>query len=271
MTKATTQSRFKLAAIDLDGTLLAPDLTISPENFLALRALHERQIEIVLASGRHYSSVQQFLKSLPEVQWIVSFQGGEVSDRDRQLILARSFMDQAHVELAVDQAIQGGFSPVVYGTDGVFTHLPDNDDLAFYQHLSGLTPVQTARESLTRMPVFKVLWLGQPEQISAVMAAPPPSPAFERVQTHRRIVEFMPNDVNKATGLQKLAAHLGITPDACVAFGDADNDIPMFKWAGLSVAMAHGWPSAIENATKISAAGPPETALARAIKAVLEQ
>ena len=248
-------SRLKLAAIDLDGTLLSHDLTISPENLQAIRTLHQRGVAIAIASGRHYLSVKQFLQSLSEVQWIVSVQGGEIANRDRTLILARDFMQPAHVELTVDQATRLGLTPIVYGTDGVFTHLPENENLAYYQHLSGLTPVQTSRENLARMPVFKVLWAGQPDQISAVLAAPPLSPDFDRVRTHSRTVEFMPNGITKATGLQTLATHLKISPADAVVFGDADNDIPMFQWAGLSVAMAHGWP----------------TALARAINAILDR
>src|ERR1700722_18307391 len=123
-------ARFKLAAIDLDGTLLGPDLKISPENLQALSALHDRKIELAIASGRHYLSVRLILQSLPEVQWTVSFQGGEVSDRDRKEILARHFMDPAQVGLTVDQATHLGLTPVVYGIDGIFTHLAGNENLA---------------------------------------------------------------------------------------------------------------------------------------------
>ncbi len=269
MSNAMAQSDFKLAAIDLDGTLLGPDLTISPENRRAVRALHERSMEIAIASGRHYQSIRPFLQALPEIRWAVSVQGGEVADRERKLILARHFMERAQVEMAVDEAMRLDFSPVVYGTDGVFTHVSRNDNLAFYEHLSGLTLERLAREELARFPAFKVLWAGEPEQVRSVMAAPPPSREFERVQTHRRIVEFMPMGITKATGLEALAAHLQISARDAVVFGDAANDIPMFKWAGMSVAMAHGWCEAIESAIKTSAVGPPETALARAVEAVL--
>jgi hydroxymethylpyrimidine pyrophosphatase-like HAD family hydrolase len=81
----------------------------------------------------------------------------------------------------------------------------------------------------------------------------------------------MPSGITKATGLQSLATHLKISPADAVVFGDADNDIPMFQWAGLSVAMAHSWPTAIANASLTSAAGPPETALARAINNILDR
>ncbi len=266
---AKSPARFKLAAIDLDGTLLGPDLQISAENYQAIRALHARKIEIVIASGRHFLSVRPILQSLPKVHWIVSFQGAEISDRDRKVVLGRTCMDPAHVELALDQAIEHGLSPVVYGTDGAFTPLAHDDNLQFYLDLSGLRAVQISRENLAQIPVFKVLWLGQPEQITAVAAAPLPGLTCDRVQTHHRILEFMPHNVSKASGLQMLATHLNISPGETVVFGDADNDIPMFKWAGLSVAMAHGWPAAIAAASQASPVGPPATALARAIDSVI--
>jgi Cof subfamily protein (haloacid dehalogenase superfamily) len=269
MTETSKKSRMKLAAIDLDGTLLGPDLAVSPENLRAVRALQEHGIEVVIASGRHYLSIRQFLAALPEVRWIVSVQGGEISNRERDLILARNFMGKPGVEAALDEAGKLGATPIAYGVDGIYTTVPPNDDLAFYESLSGMAPVQSSRASLSRVPIFKVIWAGTPEQVTAFMAGP--GAGLRGVRTHGRIVEFMPEGISKASGLETLAAHLKISKREAVAFGDADNDIPMFRWAGLSYAMAHGWPEAIAGASRTSPAGPPETALARAIDAMLGQ
>ena len=67
----------RLAAIDLDGTLLGPDLKISTENRSAVRRLADAGLEVVLASGRHYRAILPYALQLPEVKWIVSSQGGE--------------------------------------------------------------------------------------------------------------------------------------------------------------------------------------------------
>lgn len=264
------KKRFRLAAIDLDGTLLGPDLTISGENLRAIGVLRGRGIEIVVASGRHYASIAPFLKVLPEVQWVVSVQGGEVSDRERSRILGRRFLNADHVQTAVELAGGKGLTPVAYGTDGIFIFTPANQDIEFYQHLSGLTPQRVSPRDLLQAQVFKVIWLGEPSRIDPVMGEGPIASGVERVRTHPRMVEFMPASVSKATGLQVLASHLGIEPGECIAFGDADNDIPMFQWAGLAVAMSHGWPSAKAAAGVISGTGAPETALARGIDDVLE-
>ena len=61
---------YRLAAIDLDGTLLAPDHTISPANARAVERLQAAGIEVVLASGRHQGTMVAFARALanrPEV------------------------------------------------------------------------------------------------------------------------------------------------------------------------------------------------------------
>ncbi|MES2692576.1 MAG: HAD-IIB family hydrolase, partial [Verrucomicrobiota bacterium] len=62
----------RLAAIDLDGTLLAPDLSISASNHRAIEQLQAAGIEVVIASGRHYSSILPLAAQLRGVKWIVS-------------------------------------------------------------------------------------------------------------------------------------------------------------------------------------------------------
>ena len=45
--------------------------------------------------------------------------------------------------------------------------------------------------------------------------------------------------MNKGSGLLRLCSELGISPEQSIAVGDADNDIPMIKAAGLGVAMGN--------------------------------
>ena len=94
---AENLERFKLAAIDLDGTLLGPDHAISGENALAVRRLQAAGAQVVLASGRHYNSMHKYVAALPGIEWVVSCQGGEVSDAGRTTVLSRQFLRPAEV------------------------------------------------------------------------------------------------------------------------------------------------------------------------------
>ncbi len=54
----------KLIAIDMDGTLLLPDHTISPAVKNASAAARARGVNVVLTTGRPYAGVHNYLKEL---------------------------------------------------------------------------------------------------------------------------------------------------------------------------------------------------------------
>ena len=51
--------------------------------------------------------------------------------------------------------------------------------------------------------------------------------------------EYTSLGIDKGTALSKAMAKLGIRPEECIAFGDAENDIPMLQYAGIGVAMGN--------------------------------
>ena len=52
-------------------------------------------------------------------------------------------------------------------------------------------------------------------------------------------LEFASPEVNKASGLEFLAEHLGFARERTVAFGDGENDVELVEWAGYGVAVAN--------------------------------
>jgi Cof subfamily protein (haloacid dehalogenase superfamily) len=270
---AENLKHFKLAAMDLDGTLLGPDHTISAANALAVRRLQAAGAQVVLASGRHYDSMHKYVAALPGVQWVVSCQGGEVSDAARTTILSRQFMQPAEVAELTEAGRKRGFSTVAYMVEGVFTDSSSDFEMDFYAELTGHRPVVLSRSELLARGIFKVIWMGEPADLLRVTpaeATPPQMQTVQAVRTNSRFLEFMPANVSKGSALATLAAHLGIQPAEAVAFGDGENDIPMFAWAGMSVAMPQGWPLARARAKRVAPEGPPETALARGVDLILQ-
>jgi hydroxymethylpyrimidine pyrophosphatase-like HAD family hydrolase len=51
--------------------------------------------------------------------------------------------------------------------------------------------------------------------------------------------DITPAPLSKATALYRVRRRLGVHPDRTVAIGDAINDVPMFQWAAVSIAMGH--------------------------------
>ena len=71
-------------------------------------------------------------------------------------------------------------------------------------------------------------------------------------------------DVDKGSGLLALCRALDIPPQEAVAFGDSEVDLPMFRAAGLSVAMANA-SDAIRAAATMTTASADEDGVAKAI------
>jgi hydroxymethylpyrimidine pyrophosphatase-like HAD family hydrolase len=73
---------------------------------------------------------------------------------------------------------------------------------------------------------------------------------------------------SKGEALAAACAHLGLEPTSVVAFGDAENDIEMFRLAGASVAMGQADDHVKAEATSVSATN-VEAGVARAIEKLL--
>ena len=84
-------------------------------------------------------------------------------------------------------------------------------------------------------------------------------------------LEFVATGVSKVSGLVKVAEYLQLDASQFVVFGDGNNDVGMFGWAGLSVCMHHGSQLAREAASMIAPETSPEVNLAAAVAAVIEE
>lgn len=261
----------RLAAIDLDGTLLSADLSISTANRAAIEKLQRAGIEVVLTSGRHYASMKRFIDQLPGMHWMISAQGGEVSSVDRTRVLTQTFLTPQQLVDVTSVQKELGITALFYAREGLLTECAPSEEIDYYMKLSGMMPLRVSFSEVERRSIFKIAWVGSRQTIDAVVSDPRVSGlGVQKVRSLLRSYEFQPTGVSKATGLSALTQHLGLTARNVVAFGDADNDVPMFEWAGLSIAMPHGWESAKARATRIAPAGAPETALARAIDDMLD-
>ena len=261
-----------LAAIDLDGTLFGHDGVIGEENSAALERLAARGFAIVLASGRHAKNMAEIARGLPLVCGLVSCQGCEASDPARTRIYVQKFMEPGDVAPVVKAGIDAGYGVIAYTENGENTPL-DGPGIERYRRITGTRIEVVAPEVFAGERVFKVMWIGEEARIDAFLASGGVErcrpAAVETVRSHREVFEYVPRGVNKATGAAVLARELGIAPERVAAFGDAENDVPLFDWAGCSVVMPHARPEVRRHAKLTAPAGDAESAFARGVDVLL--
>jgi Cof subfamily protein (haloacid dehalogenase superfamily) len=266
--KQAKSGKFRLAAIDLDGTLLGPDSRIGDENRRAVARLQAAGVEVVPASGRHHHTIRPYAESLGGIRWLVSAQGGEVSDLARGRVLEQRFLAAEHAREALALGRAWGFAVVVYSDNDVFACKLESEGpaLRHYEELAGRRVVRVDEAGLLERKIFKLVWDAEPEAIDRAFAAPSLARTHAtKVRTSARMLEFVPPGATKGAAMASLAAHLGVDAADALGFGDGDNDGPLVLWAGVSVAMPHGTPAARAAATFAAPEGPPESAFARGV------
>ena len=85
--------KYKLIAIDMDGTLLSDEKQISPANYEAIQQARENGVKVVLASGRPLVGFKKYLEELnlvSEDDYAVAFNGALVQSSEGSEIISKT-------------------------------------------------------------------------------------------------------------------------------------------------------------------------------------
>jgi len=231
----------RLAAFDLDGTLLNSAHKVSLGNRDALRALAANDILVVLVSGRMHRSIQPISDQIGLENPIISYNGGMVRH-------ARTGEVYHHTPIAGDAA-QAVVRDCV--DRGLHLNFCLNDEL-YVAERNSWSDLYEARTGVpaTAIGDLRALAGETPTKLLIIHRAEALRPLVRDFQVHyaerlyvtqtqAEYIEFMNPEVAKGRALTALAGRVHIPMDTVVAFGDSYNDESLLKTAGFGVAMAN--------------------------------
>lgn len=265
--------RYRLAAIDIDDTLVGPDKRISPANRAAVARLRVAGCRVVLASGRELASMRLFHDSLNLDDYIVSSQGALVVHPHDGHELWHRPVDATLATHLVETGRRRGADVLLYTREGIFA-APDSPWVQPDRRVvdASLRFQSADLLALAATSPLKVLWYAHADVIA--QWAPEASARYharaEVVVTAPELLEFNAPEATKATAVAAIARHYGIAQEDVLAFGDGMNDIALLSWAGCGVAVAHGMPAARRAADLVTPEGDATTSLARGVALLLD-
>lgn len=241
---------YKLLAVDLDGTLLARDGTVHEADRLGIARLRAVGVPVTIVTGRLYSGSRAAAEAAGIRGPIACVDGSHILDaHDGTEHLHRSVAG-AHAVAVREILSRYDFASFLFAHDSIAhdgagapflpyirtwsTKITVVDRLLghhFWEHPRGVLAVLAigATSQIERMVKALALELGD-----AVYAI---SFALQRVADTSAIL-VRAGGSTKGTAIEYLAKQHGCAPHEVVAVGDWLNDIPMFKAAGRSFAMA---------------------------------
>jgi Cof subfamily protein (haloacid dehalogenase superfamily) len=264
---------YRLAAVDLDGTLLGPDKEVSKENAAAVHRLSACGARVIIASGRRHQNSIRIQRQFGLTGPIIACQGGLIRDGETGNVIEAHFLAQNVARQIVDEGEKNGIDVIYYHLDHLYVGAKRDRWVELYESRVGeKTEKLPDLDQLDGRRALKVVWYGDPDLLKRVR--PEMEARFKEkadvLSTELENLEYMPRGINKATALEKVARELGVKREQVLAFGDGENDVAMLAWAGCGVAMRHGNAKAIAAARIVSPPGPPETAFARAVAAIVD-
>jgi len=239
--------RFRLIALDLDGTLMDETRVIPPRTRRAVQAAMEEGCLVTIATGRAFVSAAHFARELSVNAPLICYQGALIRDyRDGNTV----HVSTVPVPLAREVAAfsqERNLNVQVYLDDDRAYAAEMNPTIAQMSSVSGVpvTAVGSLSEWLSRPPV-KFLFVEHEETILDLVRdlRAQFNGQLQVVRSWDRLVEVTGPQVSKGDALARLAAYLAVPQSATLAIGDQDNDVSMISWAGLGVAMGDASPSA---------------------------
>ena len=267
---------FDLGAFDLDGTVLRRNLRITRETIAALQDLRDRGMRLVVATGRRFEDARRYAGRLgfTDDDPVICYGGSMVRTIRGETLLHRKLPRDLGIEV-LEWAASRDLHARIF-VDGRIITSPDTP--AALEHLRSYpepdvsvvdSPADWLRDG-GEEPT-KLVIVDFPDDIEGWLDEA--QKAFSgRLFVTRSLphyVEVGGLEGTKSKALGFLCGRWGIEQERVLAFGDADNDIDMLRFAGHGVAVG-GMTGEVREAADKVVPGVDEDGVARYVKKLLK-
>ncbi|MGG5253298.1 Cof-type HAD-IIB family hydrolase [Neobacillus sp. SM06] len=234
-----------LIALDLDGTLLKDNKTISKKTKEIIQKAKELGHIVMIATGRPFRSSEMYYNELELNTPIVNFNGAFIHHpKDPSWGLFHSPLDIHVAKQIIDACRTFQFHNIIAEVmDEVYFHYHDEKLLDIFSMGNPKITTGDLSRYLTDSPTSLLIHTNEDDlqkirqHLSDVHAEVIEQRSWAAPW---HVIEIIKSGLHKAIGLKKAADYFDIPRERIVAFGDEDNDLEMLEYAGRGVAMGNG-------------------------------
>ena len=238
--------KYKMIVLDVDGTLLTDEQTISARTRATLLKVQQMGVRVVLASGRPTHGVMPLARALELDKnggFVLSYNGAQIIHVPTGERVFERRIDPQFMAYLERGARKRGFTIFTYREDRIVTSNAQNVHVQHEAKLSGMRVEEVANwaEAVDFSPCKVMLvsdaeaaLVGLEEHWRRRLAG-----VLDVLRSEDYYLEVVAESVDKSNTLTVLLEKEGIDPTDVVAIGDGVRDVPMLQLAGLGVAMGN--------------------------------
>lgn len=214
---------FKLLALDLDGTLLTDEKTITEQTRLWVRRAADKGVVVIFSTGRGVQTAECYWQELSLQSPMVLLNGADIWECPGRL-WKRTLLPHGSVRRMQELALRHGAKFWAYGEGCLTSHLEWNESMLERDWMKfGMRHDDPA--VLVRIRATLLEW-----------------GMLEVTSSDPLNLEMSAKGVTKESGVREVCRLLGIGMSDVMAIGDSENDRLLLLEAGLGVAMGNAEP-----------------------------
>ena len=245
---------YKMIAIDLDGTLLTDELTVSPGTIEAIQKAVELGAVVTIATGRMFLSAKPFAKQLGLNVPLITYQGALIKDVEEKAVMYERLVPPDLAHELIDIAKKRNLHLQVYQDDVLYA-ASENDFIREYVEAAKVPyKVEPDLAKLASRGFEKALFIDVPDHIDELQEELRGlfGERANFIKSKSAYLEVTHPEADKGIALLHLAQKLGIDRSEIIGIGDNYNDLDLVITAGLGIAMGNAVQELKEKADYIS-------------------
>ena len=289
---------YNLIAIDLDGTLLNSNGIISHKTKETLKEIKNKDIEIVLASGRMVDSIKTISNEIGNQKYLIAGNGAIVYDIEKQEILYRNYLKKEKVldviKICEENSIYYNiytenellttalkYNVLYYNKENANRDEKDRIKISIVNNMYEYV-LNSKRDDYLKITICdedKMVFNSIIRQIKKIkeidvldiehMSRKNISKGTERVELNYSYTEVSAQNVDKWEAINYIMKQKNINKENVIAIGDNINDKKMIENAGLGIAMIGSTSEVTEIANIVTAENNNEDGVAKELKKIL--
>ena len=156
--------KIKAIFMDMDGTLLRSDHTLSDKLKEKLIELDKNGIKIFISTGRMYAATLPYLKQLGITTPVITYNGGKIVDPSTSETLYENPVTEETVKRVIEVSRETGIHLNLYSDDKLYVENETSEGKA-YAEKTGLKYITVNFNEFIGKTSTKALFLGENEKL----------------------------------------------------------------------------------------------------------
>jgi Cof subfamily protein (haloacid dehalogenase superfamily) len=220
--------------LDIDGTILKSDHSLSPRVAGAVSALLDDGVLVCLATGRSWESLKPLYDKLGLVGPTICYNGAMIVEGPEGLVVYEKDVDEDAGRAAIREARSHKLGMVAYRHSELVYEWIGPEVEAYFKRV-GLTARKLDFDTLETLEFTKAIIMSDPSRLEPVKDSLERRFTGDRLSatySDPRFLELMGGGIDKGRGLLEVCRENGISPSKTTAMGDGWNDLALLEAAG---------------------------------------